>query len=94
VVLGHEAAGVVAAVGPGVTHLVEGDHVVCSPCAPCGLCPWCVRGEWSLCVTTDALVTAAHPDGGTACRGAGRRSTGVSPWPPSPRRWSLAPPAR
>lgn len=27
VVLGHEAAGVVTAVGPGVTHLVEGDHV-------------------------------------------------------------------
>ncbi len=65
IVLGHEAAGVVAAVGPGVTHLTEGDHVVLSPCAPCGICPWCVRGEWSLCANSDALVTASHPDGGT-----------------------------
>ena len=65
VVLGHEASGVVAAVGPGVTTLAEGDHVVLTPCPPCGTCPWCVRGEWSLCVNSDAMMTSAHPDGGT-----------------------------
>lgn len=65
VVLGHEAAGVVAAVGPGVTTLREGDHVVLTPCAPCGLCPWCVRGEWSMCANSDGLLTGTHPDGGT-----------------------------
>lgn len=65
VVLGHEAAGVVTAVGPGVTTLAEGDHVVLTPCPPCGTCPWCVRGEWSLCVNSDSMVTSAHPDGGT-----------------------------
>ncbi len=65
VVLGHEAAGVVEAVGPGVTTLAVGDHVVLTPCAPCGHCPWCVRGEWSLCANSDALLTASHPDGGT-----------------------------
>lgn len=65
VVLGHEAAGVVEAVGPGVTTLRVGDHVVLTPCPPCGHCPWCVRGQWSLCVNSDAMMTNAHPDGGT-----------------------------
>ena len=45
IVLGHEAAGVVDAVGPGVTNLVPGDPVVLTPCPPCGTCYWCVRGE-------------------------------------------------
>ena len=41
VVLGHEGAGVVEAVGPGVTHVVPGDHVAlsgssCGRCRPCG----------------------------------------------------------
>jgi len=65
VILGHEAAGRVVAVGPGVRSLAEGDHVVLTPCPPCGTCPWCVRGEWSLCVNSDSMVTSAHPDGGT-----------------------------
>ena len=64
-VLGHEAAGVVEALGPGVTGLEVGDHVVLTPCAPCGRCPWCIRGEWTQCVSGDALYTASHPDGGT-----------------------------
>ncbi len=65
VVLGHEAAGVVEAVGPGVTTLQVGDHVVLTPCPPCGSCAWCIRGEWSLCVSSDSMMTSAHPDGGT-----------------------------
>ena len=65
VVLGHEAAGVVEATGPGVSRLVAGDHVVLTPCPPCGHCPWCVRGQWSLCANSDALMTSTHPDGGT-----------------------------
>jgi S-(hydroxymethyl)glutathione dehydrogenase / alcohol dehydrogenase len=68
VVLGHEAAGVVEAVGPGVTTLVAGDHVVLTPCAPCGHCYWCLRGEFSTCVNSQALMTSAHPDGGTRLR--------------------------
>ena len=43
VILGHEAAGIVDAVGEGVTHLEVGDHVVLTPCPPCGACYWCVR---------------------------------------------------
>jgi Zn-dependent alcohol dehydrogenase len=65
VVLGHEASGVVEALGPGVDGLAVGDHVVLTPCPPCGSCYWCVRGEWSLCVNSDSMITNTHPDGGT-----------------------------
>lgn len=65
VILGHEAAGVVEALGPGVATLSVGDHVVLTPCPPCGRCPWCVKGQPSLCVNGDALFTGTHPDGGT-----------------------------
>jgi len=63
--LGHEAAGMVSAIGPGVTRLAVGDHVVLSPCPPCGHCYWCLRGEHSICTNSLALATSVHPDGGT-----------------------------
>ncbi len=65
IVLGHEAAGVVDAVGPGVTGLTPGDHVVLTPCPPCGSCYWCVRGEASICVNSNSLQTNAFADGST-----------------------------
>ncbi|SDN66239.1 S-(hydroxymethyl)mycothiol dehydrogenase [Allokutzneria albata] len=43
--LGHEAAGLVEAVGPGVTDLEPGDHVVIAWRAPCGGCRSCRRGR-------------------------------------------------
>ena len=49
IVLGHEAAGVVEAVGPGVQSVKPGDHVVLVALAPCGRCYWCVRGEHTIC---------------------------------------------
>jgi S-(hydroxymethyl)mycothiol dehydrogenase len=45
IVLGHEGAGVVDAVGDGVTHLQVGDPVVLAYRAPCGQCPACRRGD-------------------------------------------------
>lgn len=49
VVLGHEGAGVVAAVGAGVTHVVPGDHVALSTLANCGACAECDRGRPTMC---------------------------------------------
>ncbi|MFJ8664429.1 alcohol dehydrogenase catalytic domain-containing protein [Streptomyces sp. NPDC093600] len=49
VVLGHEGAGVVEAVGPGVTHVAPGDHVALSTLANCGACPDCDRGRPTMC---------------------------------------------
>ncbi|MDQ0934618.1 Zn-dependent alcohol dehydrogenase [Streptomyces turgidiscabies] len=49
VVLGHEGAGVVEAVGAGVTHVVPGDHVALSTLANCGACADCDRGRPTMC---------------------------------------------
>ncbi|MGW3132292.1 NAD(P)-dependent alcohol dehydrogenase [Streptomyces sp. NPDC001076] len=48
IVLGHEGAGVVAAVGAGVTRLVPGDHVVLSGNS-CGVCPRCLDARPTYC---------------------------------------------
>jgi len=65
IVLGHEAAGVVDAVGPHVEGLEPGDHVVLTPCPPCGTCYWCLRGESSICVNAMAIMTNTFADGST-----------------------------
>lgn len=48
-VIGHEGAGVVDAVGPGVTRVKVGDHVVCSWSPNCGHCFYCDQGQPILC---------------------------------------------
>jgi S-(hydroxymethyl)glutathione dehydrogenase / alcohol dehydrogenase len=48
-VYGHEAAGVVEAVGPGVTRLKVGDHVVATLIRNCGFCPACAEGAPVFC---------------------------------------------
>jgi S-(hydroxymethyl)mycothiol dehydrogenase len=50
--LGHEAAGVVEAVGSGVTQVREGDHVVLNWRAVCGQCRACSRGRPWYCFDT------------------------------------------
>ena len=47
--IGHEAAGVVQKVGPGVTKVKKGDHVVCTWMVPCGECPQCLKGMGNIC---------------------------------------------
>jgi L-iditol 2-dehydrogenase len=46
---GHEPSGVVAAVGPGVTHFKEGDAVICQPSGYCGFCEHCRSGNTHYC---------------------------------------------
>ena len=48
-VFGHEVAGVVEAVGPGVGGLASGTRVVVANSAPCGACAQCRRGRENLC---------------------------------------------
>ena len=48
-VLGHEGAGIVEEVGPGVTRVKPGDHVVCSFIPNCGVCRYCATGRQSIC---------------------------------------------
>ncbi|MGQ0844924.1 MAG: NDMA-dependent alcohol dehydrogenase [Sporichthyaceae bacterium] len=48
-ILGHEGAGIIMEVGPGVTRVKPGDHVVCSFIPNCGTCRWCATGRQSIC---------------------------------------------
>ncbi len=49
VILGHEGAGIVEALGAGVTHVQPGDHVVINWQAKCGRCRHCLAGRRDLC---------------------------------------------
>jgi L-iditol 2-dehydrogenase len=49
IVMGHEAAGTIAAIGPGVNGLSEGDRVTLDSTVYCGECANCLRGNVNLC---------------------------------------------
>jgi S-(hydroxymethyl)glutathione dehydrogenase/alcohol dehydrogenase len=66
VVGGHEGAGVVTGVGPGVTRLRVGDHVVLNFMPVCGDCPSCNRGRSRLCDRGAAMGTGLQISDGTA----------------------------
>lgn len=72
--LGHEAAGTVEDVGPGVTDLVRGDHVVMVFVPSCGHCLPCAEGRPALCEPGAAANTA-----GTLLSGSRRLSRDGSP---------------
>jgi S-(hydroxymethyl)glutathione dehydrogenase / alcohol dehydrogenase len=64
-VMGHEGSGIVAALGPGVRGLAEGDHVVLSWVAPCGQCRYCRAGREARCQVAATVVATGGtlPDG-------------------------------
>ncbi len=67
-VLGHEGAGIVAAVGPGVTNVAEGDKVVIG-WPWCGQCRNCLEGQPRYCLQLGPLVLAGgRGDGSTSIR--------------------------
>ena len=49
IVMGHEAAGIVAGVGSEVRKVSEGERVTFDSTVFCGVCPFCLRGEINLC---------------------------------------------
>ncbi|MFC7546825.1 alcohol dehydrogenase catalytic domain-containing protein [Plantactinospora sp. GCM10030261] len=57
-VLGHEAAGVVTEVGPAVSRVVPGAHVVLNWAPPCRRCWFCGHGEPWLCERTGSPAAA------------------------------------
>ena len=56
---GHEASGVVEAVGPGVTRVKKGDKVALSPSHACGRCDYCRQGREHLCANMKFLGSAS-----------------------------------
>ena len=69
---GHEGAGVVEAVGPGVSSLRPGDHVVASFIPSCGRCRYCASGRTNLCQLGAHLQLGPFPDGTYRMHHAGR----------------------
>lgn len=67
-ILGHEGSGVVTAVGPDVTQVKPGDHVILAFGNKCGVCAFCRRGEPYLCTPENPehnvhFRTHIHRDG-------------------------------
>jgi NDMA-dependent alcohol dehydrogenase len=60
---GHEGAGVIEQVGPGVDRLEVGDHIVLSFLPVCGHCRFCTMGQSSLCDTSAGVLSGFAPDG-------------------------------
>ncbi|MDP3414679.1 L-idonate 5-dehydrogenase [Falsiroseomonas sp.] len=66
-VLGHEIAGEVSALGSGVTGLVVGDKVAVNPSRPCGACRYCLAGQAQHCLDMrfyGSAMRMPHVDGG------------------------------
>jgi NDMA-dependent alcohol dehydrogenase len=73
VVPGHEGAGVVEAVGPGVTRVQPGDHVALNWAPNCGQCFYCLNERPSLCATyVGPLWAGTMMDGSTRLSKEGR----------------------
>lgn len=60
---GHEGAGVIAEVGPGVTDVAVGDSVVLSFLPACGKCSHCARGMTNLCDLGAQIIQGPQLDG-------------------------------
>jgi S-(hydroxymethyl)glutathione dehydrogenase/alcohol dehydrogenase len=76
VVIGHEGAGVVLAVGEDVTRVAPGDRVLLNWAMPCGECGQCSRGHQNIC-EVNSPVTRTTDFGGHARLETTRRTNGM-----------------
>src|SRR5213080_4709619 len=60
-ILGHEAAGIVEAVGPHVSEFKAGDHVIACLSVFCGHCEWCLTGRTHLCQSRPMRAATEPP---------------------------------
>ena len=60
IILGHECAGIVAAVGDNVTRVKPGDRVAVEPGVTCGKCEYCKQGRYNLCPDVEFLATPPY----------------------------------
>jgi S-(hydroxymethyl)mycothiol dehydrogenase len=65
ILLGHEGAGIVEAVGPGVSEPRVGDYVILAWRAPCGVCRFCRQGRLHLCAASLNAQPRHHTPTGT-----------------------------
>jgi len=73
-ILGHEGAGIVEDVGPGVTSVAVGDHVIPLYTPECGKCKFCLSGKTNLCQAIRATQgKGLMPDGTTRFTARGRQ---------------------
>src|SRR3954453_8500693 len=73
IVLGHEGAGVVEAVGDGVTSVKPGDHVIISWVPQCGECFFCKKNQGHLCETSSStMISGGLLDGTTRLTSGGQ----------------------
>ncbi|HTM84059.1 MAG TPA: NDMA-dependent alcohol dehydrogenase [Mycobacterium sp.] len=63
IVGGHEGSGIIEDVGPGVSKVKPGDHVVCCFIPSCGTCRYCSTGRQNLCDLGATIMEGCMPDG-------------------------------
>ena len=68
---GHEGAGYVEAIGPGVTLTKPGDYIVFSSIPNCGRCPSCAQGRQNLCDRAAGIMAGKQLSDGTSRHHAG-----------------------
>jgi len=76
-VLGHEGAGVVEALGPDVRGIAVGDHVVLTFIPGCGHCRWCRQGREHLCALGPRITQGPQLDGTYRRKDAAGRDVGA-----------------
>lgn len=83
IIVGHEAAGIVDAVGEGVSHVAPGDPVALTPMPACGRCLYCCSGHPACCDDARGWMSGLFADGTTPFRWRGQdvyRGNGLGGW--------------